>query len=231
MAFLRQLAKRTLTAVLPRDAVVTRGHSAGVALTFDDGPHPEHTPRLLDVLAETGITATFFIVGECAQARRDILKRVADAGHEVGNHTWSHSEPRHTSTLQMLDEVRRTRELIEDVTGRNCCLFRPPKGELTPRKILALLREQQTVVLWNCDTKDYQLGPGSEQIVDWCLSYQPAPGDIVLMHDNHPHASVAVETLDRIRTGEFTDSRERYLFRTVSQMLHRDKQPVAAGRE
>ena len=214
MSLLRQLAKRTLTALLPCDAIVARGAGDGIALTFDDGPHPEFTPRLLDALNAAGTTATFFVVGERAARHRDILQRIADDGHEIGNHTWSHSEPRETSARKLIDEVRRTRDLIEDVTSRECRLFRPPKGELTLRKLLALRREQQTIVLWNQDTKDYRMSEASDEIVAWCRSYQPAFGDIVLMHDNHPHAITAVEFLNNERSDVLSRCR------TVSQLLN-----------
>ncbi len=214
MSLFRQIAKHSLTAMLPHDVIVSRGTGEGIALTFDDGPHPEFTPRLLDAFNNAGITATFFVVGERAAQHRDILQRIADDGHEIGNHTWSHSEPRETSARQLIDEVRRTRDLIEDATSRECRLFRPPKGELTLRKLLALRRGQQTIVLWNQDTKDYRMTADSDEIVAWCRSYQSTSGDIVLMHDNHPHAIAAVDFLNK----EQTDVLSRC--RTVSQLLN-----------
>ncbi|MBI1313503.1 polysaccharide deacetylase family protein [bacterium] len=214
MSFFRQLAKRTLTALLPRHAIVSRGAGPGIALTFDDGPHPDHTPRLLDALADAGITATFFIVGERGSEHRSLLQRIAYDGHNIGNHTWSHSEPRETSARQLIDEVRRTRDLIEDITGRECRLFRPPKGELTLRKLLALRQERQTIVLWNHDTKDYRMPVGSDAIIDWCRDYRPWSGDIVLFHDNHPHAVSAVEYFATQRP----DLCERCL--TVSELVN-----------
>jgi peptidoglycan/xylan/chitin deacetylase (PgdA/CDA1 family) len=214
MSLLRQLVKRTLTTLLPCDALVTRGVGEGLALTFDDGPHPEFTPRLLDALNAADISATFFVVGEQAARHSNILRRIADDGHELGNHTWSHSKPRETSAWQLIDEVRCTQDLIESATGRECRLFRPPKGELTLRKLLALRRERQTVVLWNHDTKDYRMSEVSDEIVAWCCGYQPAFGDIVLMHDNHPHAIAAVEFLNNERPDVLSRCR------TVSQLLN-----------
>ncbi|MHC4878682.1 MAG: polysaccharide deacetylase family protein [Planctomycetota bacterium] len=214
MSALRQSLKHLLTGLLPRHVLATHGSGAGLALTFDDGPHPEHTPQLLDALGAAGIPATFFLVGERADRHRDILQRIAAEGHEIGNHTWSHSEPCETSTRQLINEVRRTRDLIEDVSGRECRLFRPPKGELTPRKLLALRRERQTIVLWNQDTKDYRMTTGSEAMRNWYRKYQPTPGDIVLMHDNHPHAIEAIRALQEHHP-QWPDR-----CRTVSQLLH-----------
>ncbi|NQV24578.1 MAG: polysaccharide deacetylase family protein [Rhodopirellula sp.] len=165
-----------------------RPASCAISLTFDDGPHPEFTPQLLDNLATVDIKGTFFIVGEKAQQHPDILKRIAAEGHEIGNHTWTHSEPRKTSTGQFHDEVTRTNDLIFNLTGTPCRLTRPPKGELSPGKILALLKLRQTIVLWNCDTKDYLMKSWVD-METWCLDFTPTHGDIVLMHDNHSFAA------------------------------------------
>jgi peptidoglycan/xylan/chitin deacetylase (PgdA/CDA1 family) len=216
MSAVRQSLKYLLTGLLPRHTLATNGIASEIALTFDDGPHPDVTPRLLDALGAAGVSATFFIVGERAARHPDILQRIAADGHEIGNHTWSHSEPRETSAACLINEVQQTRELIEDVTSRECRLFRPPKGELTLRKLLALQRERQTIVLWNQDTKDYQMSDGSHEIVDWFHRYQPGAGDIVLMHDNHPHAMAAVEFLNRERTDVLRRCQ------TVSQLLNLD---------
>ncbi len=195
----RQLLRSTLAAVLPPGLFLTRGrtlHRAetsarpAISLTFDDGPHPEFTPRLLDNLASAGIVVTFFVVGAQVEKYPLIVRRMADEGHEVGNHTWSHAEPRDVSSAQFVDEIRRTRSLIEDITGSECRLARPPKGELTAGKLWALVRERQTVVLWNRDPRDYRMTSDCE-IEDWCRSYQPSHGDIVLMHDIQPHAATA----------------------------------------
>ena len=199
MSSLRQLLRSTLDAVLPPALFLTRGRNLAcgeasirpaISLTFDDGPHPEFTPRLLDNLASAGIHATFFVVGEPAEKYPLIVRRMADEGHEVGNHTWSHREPRDVSTAQFVEEIRRTGRLIHDITGNACRLARPPKGELTAGKMWALVRERQTVVLWNRDPRDYRMTSDCE-IEDWCRSYQPSHGDIVLMHDIQPHAATA----------------------------------------
>lgn len=164
--------------------------TCAISLTFDDGPHPEFTPQLLDNLASSDIRGTFFIVGEKAQQHPDIVKRIAAEGHEIGNHTWTHSEPRETSTGTFHEEVARTNELIFDLTGQACRLTRPPKGELSPGKILSLLQLRQTIVLWNCDTKDYRMETWADMEA-WCQTFVPAHGDIVLMHDNHSFAATA----------------------------------------
>jgi peptidoglycan/xylan/chitin deacetylase (PgdA/CDA1 family) len=198
----RRLIKQSLEAALPEQALLSRGRrlrsndgadrpaTCAISLTFDDGPHPEFTPQLLDNLASSDIRGTFFIVGEKAQQHPEIVRRIAAEGHEIGNHTWRHSEPRETSTRAFHEEVARTNELIFDLTGQTCRLTRPPKGELSPGKMLALLQLRQTIVLWNRDTKDYRMDSWSD-MENWCRTYEPDHGDIVLMHDNHSFPATA----------------------------------------
>lgn len=200
MSHLRQTLKTVLSDVLPRSWLLTRGPRlslAGVteiALTFDDGPHPEHTPRLLDTLAAGGATGTFFVIGERAAKHPHLVRRIVDEGHELGNHSWSHSEPAQTSATRFLAEVARTRRCLQDLIGRDCRLTRPPKGALTIRKALGLWRQGQTIALWNADPKDFALRD-AESLQKWLDEYRPSPGDIILLHDNHPFASMAVERL------------------------------------
>jgi peptidoglycan-N-acetylglucosamine deacetylase len=202
MGQFRQLVRKTIETALPEQAMLSRGRrlrsNAGaerpaqcaISLTFDDGPHPEFTPQLLDNLATADIRGTFFIVGEKAEQHPDIVKRIADEGHEIGNHTWTHSEPRQTSTKKFRDEIVRTNELIFELTGATCRVTRSPKGELSPGKILALLKLRQTIVLWNQDPKDYRMESWSD-METWCRNFTPEHGDIVLMHDNHRFAVTA----------------------------------------
>lgn len=201
MSLFRQLAKSATASLLPPTWLMTRCPSPDdaltVALTFDDGPHPEHTPRLLDVLAEIGVSGTFFVVGEHASRHPRLIQRILQAGHAIGNHTWSHSEPSKTSATQFINEVRQTRQLIQDVTGQDCRLMRPPKGKLTLAKTIGLWREQQTIVLWNVDPKDFAMCD-DQAMHRWIDGYACCRGDIVLLHDNHPRAAVAVQRMNEL---------------------------------
>ena len=200
MGLLRQLTKTILTACVSRRRLLTRGPRAAqgsaprIALTFDDGPHPEHTPRLLDVLAERQLTATFFVIGELVARHPDLVCRIAAEGHELGNHTWSHGEPSRTDSRQFLDEVRRTHDLLTALTGTAPRTMRPPKGELNWSKLSGLWQRSQSVALWNVDPRDYRM-TSADDMAAWCSGYVPHDGDILLMHDNHPWAVTAVGTL------------------------------------
>lgn len=219
MSRLRQLLKTSFTSALPSSWLMTRGPRGAneIALTFDDGPHPEHTPRLLDLLAAANARATFFVVGERAEQHPALIRRIAAEGHELGNHTWTHSEPSQTSAAQFLDEVAQTRRLIRDLTGHDCRLMRPPKGSMTIRKALCLWRQQQTIALWNVDPKDFAMTEHSA-MSRWLSGYRPQSGDIVLLHDNHPHAAVAVEQLVKNPALRFV---------TLSDWLPHSHRPIA----
>lgn len=197
MSRLRQGIRGALTAALPRDRFMTRGPRTArpeVALTFDDGPHPEHTPRLLDALAAHEITATFFVVGREVERHANIVERIAADGHTIGHHSWTHSEPADTPSATLLDEVDRTVALLASITGRVADRFRPPKGQLSAAKLVGLLRAGQRVVLWSADPKDYAL-TDSQPLRRWADTTVPAAGDIVLLHDVHPYAAGALDAI------------------------------------
>lgn len=216
----RQGIKSVLTSVLPCDCILDRGPrpAKGIAVTFDDGPHPEYTPRILDELQRLQIRATFFIVGEAAARQPALVRRIAAEGHGLAGHSYTHSEPAATSAAVLLDEVQRTRALLEDLTGEPIRLFRPPKGKLTLTKLLGLWQARQTIVLWNQDPRDYR-ATGPEGILPWVAAYRPAAGDIVLLHDTHPHCIVALESLVQqvARQQETWNAADR--FATVAEWL------------
>src|SRR5437016_5141960 len=154
---MRQLFRHVLAATLPRRRYLVSGpaDSRSVCLTFDDGPHPEHTPRLLDVLRKLEVRASFFVVGREAEHYPDLVRRLADEGHVVGHHSYHHAAPAATSASQLLKEVRQTRDILTRLLGRTSDFFRPPQGKLTLAKLWKLWRAAQTLVLWNVDPRDY----------------------------------------------------------------------------
>lgn len=190
MGVVQRLTRYALSATQPASRWITRGprSSRMVALTFDDGPHPEQTPRLLDLLGELQIPATFFVVGSRAMAHPHLVQRMVREGHTVANHTWFHYEPARLSPLALAAEVRETRSLLADLTGRTTSLFRPPKGELTWAKIRTLWSLGQTIAMWNVDPKDFAMTELAAATA-WEADYQPRGGDVVLFHDTHPWAA------------------------------------------
>ncbi|WP_437774291.1 polysaccharide deacetylase family protein [Sorangium sp. So ce1097] len=167
---------------------------AHIALTFDDGPHPEHTPRLLDWLAEHRVDATFFVLGTLARSHPDLVRRIVADGHDIGNHTYTHVSLEHASPQLLRAEVGTTRALLEDLTGSACPLFRPPWGKVSARALFQLWSDGHTVVLWNADPRDYAM-KSAEAAVAWCARYRPRSGDIILLHDTSRVTNALVREL------------------------------------
>ncbi len=188
-------------AILPRPWFICDGPFQGrtVCLTFDDGPHPQYTPRVLDVLKEQGVAATFFLIGQKADRYPELVRRIVAEGHVVGNHTYYHSNPPQTSASQLIEEIHRTRQVLEELTGSSCSLFRPPMGKLTAVKLLRVWLAGQTVALWNVDPKDCS-SHSSAEIGAFFACRPLRAGDLVLLHDNHAYvAPVLPELIETAR--------------------------------
>jgi peptidoglycan/xylan/chitin deacetylase (PgdA/CDA1 family) len=201
---------------LPHSMYMLRGPAQGgcACLTFDDGPHPEHTPRILDALKQAGAQATFFVIGRNAERYPDLVRRMIHEGHGIGNHTFTHAEPAETSSRQLIEEMRHTEEVLAAIARPTPRLFRPPKGKLTAAKVWRLWRSKQTIVLWNIDPRDYACGSKGD-IEGWFEKHPLKSGDLVLLHDTQPHTAAALPgLLDRW-------SREGLRFVTVAHWLKR----------
>ncbi len=183
-------------AALPRRLFMTHGpaSSGAVCLTFDDGPQPEYTPRLLRLLSDLAVPATFFLVGQEAERFPGVVRQIAEAGHLVGNHTYEHRDATLVSSESFLAEVLRSRSLLRELSGQEVDLFRPPHGRLTIFTLLGLWRAGQRVVLWNVDTKDYSR-PGPDQIRAAFADRPLRAGDLILFHDNRPHCLTVLPDL------------------------------------
>jgi peptidoglycan/xylan/chitin deacetylase (PgdA/CDA1 family) len=192
----RQLVRLGMATTLPRRLFMVSGPKASraVTLTFDDGPHPEHTPLLLDRLKARGIRATFFLLGAQAERHPDIVRRIAAEGHDVGHHSYTHGDPETTSWSMLADEARRAAKLMETLVGRSPHLFRPPHGKITASKALALWTLRQTIVLWNQDPKDFSCG-SAEVLRAWFAGRRLEAGDVILLHDVHPYAADALDAM------------------------------------
>lgn len=167
------------------------------ALTFDDGPHPDTTPRLLDILAAHNARATFFLVGQRARAYPDLTRRIADAGHMLGVHGLRHR----TMVLQSPAQVRRDlascEAILTDLTGRAlpARLLRPPYGFKTWTLCRAALHAGWTVVGWSLDPRDYD--PHTPDTLAHAVMSRLTPGDILLLHER-PGSSVTPDALETI---------------------------------
>lgn len=189
-----------------------RTPSQVVAMTFDDGPHPVHTPRLLDMLRERGLRATFYLIGDRVVSYPQIARRIADDGHEIGNHSWSHPFLNRLPDGQVIREIDRTTDAIYQVTGRPPVTFRPPYGAFTRRQRTWLHAGRSLpTILWSVDPQDWRR-PGAQTVSDRILLHSHQ-GAIILSHDIHRGTIDAMpRTLDGLTARGMT-------FVTVSQII------------
>jgi len=151
------------------------------ALTFDDGPHPEFTPAVLDALAAAGVKATFMVMGHSAVRHPHLLRRIVADGHELGNHTWSHLDLSQLTPDEVFEEVRRGSEAIEDVVGERPKLFRPPKGIISEAALQSAAMVGQDIVVWSVTRG--RLGIDEAAAIADAVDAATGPGDIVDLHD------------------------------------------------
>lgn len=182
---------------------ITYGSPDGIreiVLTFDDGPHPETTPRILDTLARHDLKAIFFVVGNKLETAKgqEIMRRAFEEGHTIANHTYSHPSLTKCSNDKIREELRRTQELIGDCACEPR-LFRPPYGATNHRVNKVIREEGYDSVLWNVDTLDWK--KRSDAWVHHCMDQVEAREDsLILLHDIHPTTASHLEMMiERIR--------------------------------
>lgn len=169
--------------------------SGQVALTFDDGPHKELTPKLLDILSAESVPATFFVLGQSAEAHGEILKQMQTGGHEIANHSWGHPAFTKISQDRVRQELSKTSRVIEALTGSAPMLMRPPYGALNHKVRDTIRAEGLEIVLWDVDPQDWKK-PGPEEITRRVLE-SAKDGNIILLHDIHPGTVAAVPSIIR----------------------------------
>jgi peptidoglycan/xylan/chitin deacetylase (PgdA/CDA1 family) len=168
-------------------------------LTFDDGPS-EYTPELLKVLAEHQVPATFFVLGEMAMARPDLVRAITEGGHDVASHGWSHTAFTELDADALSSEIRRSCEAIRELTGTDCQDVRPPYGQYDGKAVNWLARQNLVTWLWTAEARDYEPAASVDQIVRKTLG-SLSPGGIVLLHDGGGDRSKTVCALPRIIDG------------------------------
>ena len=201
----------------PKQITFSQCHVDGpfIAMTFDDGPHASNTPRLLDMLKQRSIKATFF-VGQCAQEYPAIMKRIVADGHEVANHSWSHPLLTKMGEGSVTDQIQKTHDAIVNTTGVAPKLMRPPYGGFTAnQRAWANGKWGYKIILWDVDPLDWKVR-NAEHVKSEILHHAVA-GSIILSHDIHKSTIDAMpDTLDGL-TGR------GFKFVTVSELLAMDK--------
>lgn len=202
---------------------VDTGGDKVIALTFDDGPWDSSTEKILDILDENGAKATFFTVGYKIPGRENLVKRAADAGHEIGTHTWDHAEGsgKGVSLIKMSsderkEEVTKGLKAIEDATGSKASTtFRAPGGNFDESVATDLQELISSEIGWNVDTNDWQK-PGASTIAQRIES--AGPGSIVLMHDGGGDRS---QTVAALKEALPVLKEEGYSFITVKELIEK----------
>lgn len=158
-----------------------RPGSRTAAITFDDGPSPEFTPRILDALDKADVKATFFAMGYNSAQHPELIREIDARGHEIGNHTWSHLDQTTLDAPEIQHEIVRCKDTIEQLIQKPLIGFRPPRGELTGYALMVCARLDYDTFMWSVTR-----GPGgvsTPKIVAQYVATTVEPGDIVDMHD------------------------------------------------
>lgn len=182
-----------------------------VALTFDDGPSIQVTPRVLEILKQHDAKATFFMLGSQVEKYPSLAKRVADLGHEIGNHSDHHTDLTKVRESKILQEVQSSHQKIEEATGQSPTLIRPPYGAINSKVENVARNNGSSLILWSVDSLDWK--SKNSETINQVVKKEVVSGSIILLHDVH---AVTADALPKLLT---TLKDEGYHFLTVSQLI------------
>lgn len=190
-----------------------------IALTFDDGPNPAWTPRLLEMLAKHEVKATFFLVGKFASEESVLARYIANGGHAIGNHSWSHPNLASAPAAKVRAELRNTKDALEQIIGRPVKLFRPPYGARRPLVLKTARAMGMTPVMWNAMTNDWE-ERSSERIAETLAGKVEAAARRgraanIVLHDGG-HRSLGAERGPSVRAAEMLIERFKSTHRFVT---------------
>lgn len=188
-----------------------------VALTFDDGPHPLHTPRVLEALERHHVKATFFMMGRNVERFPAIARQVLDRGHEIGNHSYSHPKLVLMSPRRVREEIERTDQLLRSIGVSGEIYFRPPHAAKFVVLPYVLQQMKKLSVLGDVDPEEWKRRPAA--VMTASILRQVRPGSIIGLHD--PLGSETLRTLEDTITAL---AAQGYRFETVSELIRRRAQ-------
>lgn len=181
-----------------------------IALTFDDGPHPYFTDKIISILQEYNAPSTFFVVGRMAMEYPHLVQHLAVAGHEVGGHTFTHCNLAKSPDRVIKRELSITRDMLRDITGKDCAFFRPPGGQYNERVVSVAAGIGQDMALWSVFPKDHE--ENDPAVIVQRVMEQAADGGVVLLHSGKPGTLRALpQIITNLRT-------KGYRFVTISQL-------------
>ncbi|WP_343748747.1 polysaccharide deacetylase family protein [Fluviicola sp.] len=190
-----------------------------VILTFDDGPDPVHTPKVLDILQKHQIKALFFLIGKKAQENPELVRRIMDEGHEIGNHTQNHPIFFALySRKKIAAEIDHAENTLKILTQRNVSLFRPPIGYMNPSIASVLRKRNLKIIGWN--VRSYDSFKSEEQLLKRLVRLTQK-SSIVLLHDNREHtASVLEAYIQRAQANGIIFAKQEQLKKFIHEMHH-----------
>lgn len=213
---IRQVPSAALPATAP--AELETGRSL-IALTFDDGPRRSTTEALLDGLAQRGVKATFFVVGEMVCGNEDLVARMAEEGHQIGTHSYDHVYLTGLNAADFARQVDRTEALLSAVTGEGGFALRPPYGRIDPA---VEKRSHSALILWSIDPEDWK-DKNTDRIVEHIVS-RARDGDVILLHDIYPTSvEAALRVVDALH-------QKGFLFVTVEELAYQRHVELELGR-
>jgi peptidoglycan/xylan/chitin deacetylase (PgdA/CDA1 family) len=198
--------KMSLLRWLPRSVVLTSEQTRDktIYLTFDDGPNPQHTPVLLDLLREQNARASFFLIGREAERYPQLVERIVAEGHRLGNHSYNHPVFKGLPLSKQLAEIERTDQILASFDGIERHRFRPPRGAFSFALMLHFARHRRNLSYWSYDSLDYQRQSPAD-LIDLLRVRPPRAGDVILMHDDSDRsAHILAALLPEWRASGFT---------------------------
>lgn len=183
-----------------------------VALTFDDGPHAEFTPKFIELLKSKNVRATFFLIGPNVEQHPDLAKQLVDNGFELGNHTSKHLYLSKQSPEKVREELVSTSDAIKNATGANVSIMRPPYGAANPMVQKICEEMGLKIITWSIDTDDWRKTTNEDQMTSNVMK-NVTDGSIILMHDRYEKSfNTTAQIIDKLRA-------QGYEFATVSELL------------